>query len=558
MTRTPVGQIAWAPWALGAGLGLPVAAGLAGTLAPALRGHGLTKLLDWPGLGRAVALSLGTGAASTLAAVMVTMLLVGCLHGTRSFDLMRRVLSPLLALPHAAAAIGLAFLIAPSGWIARALSPWATGWTDPPDLLILNDPMGLALTVGLVAKEVPFLLLMALAALPQTAASQRARIAASLGYGRAMGFMLTTMPALYHALRLPIFAVLAYGMTNVEMAMILGPTLPPTLAVQITAWMTDPGLRHLPTAAAGAIVQLALVAAAIGLWLLAERALRPLIPAMAQTGWRGRQIDPALSAMTKTIGLGIALSLGAGLAGLALWSVAGLWPFPGALPETISLQTWAKAAPGLWATSLTTLAIALTASLAALVLTLAALEAEARRGQPLALEPLIYLPLILPQIAFLPGLQILALSAGAKGDGLTVAAAHLVFVLPYVWLSLAPAFRAWDGRIALTAASMGTSPSRIFWRLRLPMLLAPALTALAVGMAVSVGQYLPTLLLGGGRVETLTTEAVALASGGNRRLIGATAILQMALPALGFAVALVLPRLIFANRRALLRGKETA
>ena len=84
------------------------------------------------------------------------------------------------------------------------------------------------------------------------------------------------------------------------------------------------------------------------------------------------------------------------------------------------------------------------------------------------------------------------------------------------------------------------------------MLLAPALTALAVGIAVSVGQYLPSLMLGGGRVETLTTEAVALASGGNRRLIGATALMQMALPALAFALAIAAPRLAFANRRAML------
>ena len=41
----------------------------------------------------------------------------------------------------------------------------------------------------------------------------------------------------------------------------------------------------------------------------------------------------------------------------------------------------------------------------------------------------------------------------------------------------------------------------------------------------------PTLLIGGGRVETLTTEAVALSSGGNRRLIGAYAMLQLLLPA---------------------------
>jgi putative thiamine transport system permease protein len=254
----------------------------------------------------------------------------------------------------------------------------------------------------------------------------------------------------------------------------------------------------------------------------------------------------------------IALGLFAGMAGLALWSFAGLWQFPDALPESLSLKTWTKAAPDLAQQSATTLAIALAASLGALALALAALEAEARHGRPIGATWLIYLPLIMPQVAFLPGLQVMALHLGAKGSAATVAAAHLIFVLPYVWLSLAPAFRGWDGRIGLTAAAMGTTPARIFWRLRLPMLLAPLLTALAVGVAVSVGQYLPTLMLGGGRVETLTTEAVALSSGGDRRLIGATALLQMALPAMGFALALALPRLIFRNRRAMLAERSAA
>lgn len=554
----PARALGLAPLALRLGLGLPIAAGLLGTLWPALGGQGFQALADWAGLPRAVALSLGTGLASTVAALVITLLLIGCLAGTRGFATFRHLLSPLLSLPHAAAALGLAFLIAPSGWIARALSPWATGWADPPDLLIVNDPMGLALTAGLVAKEVPFLLLMAIAALPQTDAPRRAAIAASLGYGRAMGFALTTLPALYARLRLPVFAVLAYGMTNVDMALILGPSLPRPLAVQITLWMAAPGLSHLPTAAAGAVAQLALVGAAIGLWQGIERLAAPLIPALALRGLRGRALDAPLSGLARSLALLIAFGLGTGLAGLALWSFAGLWQFPDALPDSLTLKTWAKAAPDLTATSLTTLGIALAASLAALALTLAVLEAEARSARPLRGEPLIYLPLILPQIAFLPGLQIMALTLGAKGNAATVAAAHLVFVLPYVWLSLAPSYRAWDARIGLTAAAMGVGPARIFWQLRLPILLAPVLTALAVGIAVSVGQYLPSLMLGGGRVETLTTEAVALASGGNRRLIGAVALMQMVLPALGFGLALALPRLVFANRRGMLAERGRA
>jgi putative thiamine transport system permease protein len=74
------------------------------------------------------------------------------------------------------------------------------------------------------------------------------------------------------------------------------------------------------------------------------------------------------------------------------------------------------------------------------------------------------------------------------------------------------------------------------------------LTAFAVGFAVSVGQYLPTLLVGGGRMPTLTTEAVALASGGDRRAIGVWSLAQTAAALVPFALALTLPRLFRPGR----------
>lgn len=534
----------------------PVLAGLLGTLAPAFgwRGEaGFAALAQWNGLRAASLLSVTTGLAATLLSLGITLAVVASLQGTAAFRLLLRLLSPLLSVPHAAVALGLAFLIAPSGWIARMLSPWATGWHDPPDLLTLHDPMGLALIAGLVAKEVPFLLLMVLAALPQTDAPRRLMVTASLGYGTAAGWALAVLPALYRQIRLPVYAVLAYSMTAVEMALILGPTRPATLSVQITLWMTDPSLAHHATAAAAALLQLSLVMAALAGWRLAEVALRAGLARVAAAGWRGLWLDAVLRPVAGGLAGLAVVAVALGLAGLALWSLAGLWQFPDALPQSLSFKTWRRAAPGLWETGTTTLLLAALSVLAALALTLACLEAESRFG----LRPttralwLLYLPLIVPQIAFLPGLQGFALLTGAEGTALAVAAAHLVFVLPYVFLSLAPPFRAWDARIATAGAALGASPSRIFWRLRLPMLLRPVLTAAAVGVAVSVGQYLPTLLIGGGRVASLTTEAVALSSGGNRRVIGAYALVQMALPAIGFALALALPAIVFRHRRAM-------
>ena len=83
------------------------------------------------------------------------------------------------------------------------------------------------------------------------------------------------------------------------------------------------------------------------------------------------------------------------------------------------------------------------------------------------------------------------------------------------------------------------------------MLTRPILTAAAVGIAVSVGQYLPTLLVGGGRVATLTTEAVALASGGDRRAIGVYGVAQTLAVMVPFAAALLIPALLWRNRRGM-------
>ncbi|TCO72347.1 ABC transporter permease [Rhodovulum euryhalinum] len=541
----------------------PVAAGLLGTLAPALGlfpalgGTGpspapFAALAAWPGLPGAVGLSVTTGLAATVLSLVLVTLTVAGWQGTRVMAALERALSPLLSVPHAAAAFGLAFLIAPSGWIARGLSPWATGWERPPDLLIVQDPWGLAMVAGLVAKEVPFLLLMTLAALPQAQPARRLTIARSLGYGRVTGWLKAVFPSVYAQVRLPVYAVLAYSMTVVDVAIILGPATPPPLSVQVVRWMADPDLTLRLPAAAGAVLQLGLVLAALGLWRLGEIGAGRLGRAWAEGGAR-RHGD----GVARALGLGLAaLSAGAviaGLAGLGLWSVAGLWPFPDALPAGMSLTGWARHAPGLAAPALDTVWIAGAATALALALALACLEAEHRFG----LSPgarslwLLYLPLLVPQVAFLPGLQTFALVAGVDAGMGAVILGHLVFVLPYVFLSLAAPWRAWDARHATVAAALGAGPGAVFWRVRLPMLLAPVLTAAAVGFAVSVGQYLPTLLIGGGRVQTLTTEAVALASGGDRRAIGVAALMQTGVVVAGFALALTVPRLAWANRRGM-------
>ncbi|RCK30194.1 ABC transporter permease [Thalassospira xiamenensis] len=540
----------------------PVCAGLIGTMLPAfgylpaLGGDGISidpwrDLLRQPGLAISVRLSLVNGLVATLISFSLVMLFCAAWQGTRIFAVMQRLLSPILSVPHAAAAFGLAFLIAPSGWIVRAVAPFA-GWDRPPDIVTLHDPMGIALIAGLVAKEIPFLLLMTLAALPQADADRTRQVVLTFGYGRVAGWLKAVLPRIYPQIRLPVLAVLAYSTSVVDVAMILGPTTPAPLAVRILGWLSDPDLSHRFLASAGSMLQLILVLMAIVIWRVGEKLAGFWGRFWAEDGMRGRR-DGTLRRFAAGAAILSAGAVFLGLASLLVWSFAGYWSFPEFLPRSFSLRLWMREYDMLGAILWTTLVIAVLSVMVAIALVLGCLENETRRfrkpGQGAML--LIYLPLLMPQISFMFGLQVFFTGIGLERTLISVVIVHLIFVLPYVFLSLADPFRALDPRYGQTALCLGASPARVFWRVRLPLLTRAVLTACAVGLAVSVGQYLPTLLIGAGRFATVTTEAVALASGGDRRMIGIYGLLQMILPFAGFALALLIPAVVFRQRRGM-------
>lgn len=539
----------------------PIAAGLIGTWLPAFgylpalggESFGLepwAALAAYPGLGSSLRLTLVSGLLASLAAFVLAVGFLATCYKTRAFFLLRRLLAPLLAMPHVALAIGLAFLIAPSGWLARLISPGLTGWERPLDLAIVQDPHGLALALGLTLKELPFLLLMMLGAIGQTRADQRLAVARTLGYGPAMAWIKTVLPAIYPQIRLPIYAVIAYSLSVVDMAMILAPATPPPLAVLVFRWFHDPELSLRFLGAAGATLQLLLVAAALGLWHLGERLAIRLGRRWLFAGGRGRSGPLLPGGVAALISLCFGLSI-AGMLGLAVWSFARRWRYPEALPAEWSLDNWLRQADGLaWAGG-TTLVVGLAAAAISLALVLGCLENEKRHG----LHPtgrilwLLYLPLLVPQVAFLFGAQVIAVRLGFDGGWPAVIWSHLLFVLPYVFLALAEPFRALDERYVRSALCLGARPGRVFWTVKLPMLLRPLLFALAVGFAVSVAQYLPTLFAGAGRFVTLTTEAVSLSAGGDRRVIAVYAFLQALLPLVAFSLALLIPAWLFRHRR---------
>ncbi|GGD33645.1 ABC transporter permease [Sinisalibacter lacisalsi] len=545
-----IGPIAAGLWATArAGFGvMPVIGATEASLAP------WSALFALPGLATSLKVTAFTGIVSTLLSLILALALTAALQPRLTGGRAARLLAPFLAIPHAALAIGLAFVLTPSGWIARLLAP-ILGLDRPPDIALVGDPWGIALILGLMLKEVPFLMLVSLAGLTQIPLAQHLAAGRSLGYGRAAVWLKLIVPQLWPLIRLPVMVVLAYALSTVEMGLILGPSNPPVLAVLLTRLFFAPDTALLLPASAGALLQGGLVAAAFALLWLTERAL-----AMAGRFWlcrggRGHGLDPILP-LARGLGM-IAAALGA-LAMLALltWSFAWRWPWPAALPESWSLRAWTGAAPGLARALGLTLALALATTALSLALAVAWLEGEDRARSPRApwAEALIYLPLLVPQIGFLYGLNVLFLRLGLSGGLAAVIWAQALFVFPYVMITLSDPWRALDPRLARAAASLGAGPWRRLFTVKLPVLIAPILTAAAIGVAVSVAQYLPTLFMGAGRIATLTTEAVTLSSGSDRRVTGAYATLQTALPLAAYAAAFLVPALLHRDRRALRGG----
>jgi putative thiamine transport system permease protein len=494
-----------------------------------------------PLLPRALVLSLTTGLVSTLLSLALTLWLVTHLYGTRAWALLTRALGPLLAIPHAAFAIGLALLVMPAGVLARLLAA-PLAWAAPPDWPTLNDPLGIGLVLVLLGKETPFLLwnVVALLARPELALQLRGWLASArtLGYSDAATWWRVLWPLLLPRLAWPLLAVLAYGTTVVDLALIVGPASPPTLAVLAWQGLQDGDVARNAEGAASALWLALALAAVVAIGAVAARGLarawrRPAVNGVRRGAHRANTLARltmhALLAIYATVALLLLLS-----------SFTGVWTFPSLLPQAWTGAGWTQVRETI-DTLVLSAGLGVVAALAALALVLLWFEAT-----PLAWDervmPLVLAPLAIPSLLLMVGLYTIALPLRLDGTLIGLAWVHTLATLPYVFVALAPAWRSFDARFEQTALALGRSRAAFWWRIKAPMLAAPIVAALAVGFAVSVAQYLPTQFIGAGRYASVTTEAVTLASGGQRHTAAAFALLQALLPLLGFAAAAAVAR----------------
>ena len=333
---------------------------------------------------------------------------------------LRWLISPMIAVPPSAVAIGILFLLAPSGWLMRLVSLWLTGFEQPAGFAFAPDQNGASLIFALLSKEIPS---SCWSALPHGNLAARRIIAtgAGLGHGRSAACLLLVLPSL-SAHGLPLAAVMIFSLSVVDMPRILGPSLPAPLAVLAVEAFEDADLAQRFPAAFAACMQIAVTFIALAVWRGGEIMTSRLMRTAQRRGRRLRQISWVLTPLATLAALPVFAGF-AGLIAAAIWSLAGRWFFPDPLPADFTLRFWERAAD-LAPMTANSILIATAASGLAVTLTLMLIAHGGRWRQ------LVYAPLLVPQVSFVLGVQMVLTMLWLDGSWLAM-----------IWIMLCSSFR---------------------------------------------------------------------------------------------------------------------
>ena len=555
---------------------LPLCFTLFFVLASGFDPAGWAALMHHPQLVHGLELSFVSGISATGISLLLALLIAANYFERGQLSKLGSPVGMMLAVPHLAFAIGFGFLIMPSGLLARILAH-IFDWVEPPLWATTHDAYGLALTVALIAKESVFLLFVLVNVLSREDISQsfddQRQSAISLEHSSLSSWLRLFIPQLLPHMLWPLIIVFIYSSTVVDMSLVLGPTQPPVFADVI--WVDINSADPLANArgAAGAVF-ISMIAA--GLLTLCWAIVKLVRPLMLRWITRGSSHNNDYSLpLVGRVGVGVARSSsplneaydltaeeppplipphkGEGnfigrtiwnslknfyifvIATLVVLSFAALWPFPKLVPETLNADAWQNVAAH-FAPLLTSLALALSTSVAALIILILWLENVSQKYDRWIL---VFCLMVLGLPALLIGLgqyqMFLRLSLTGTITGLFLA--HLLPVVAYMFIMLNGPYRYYDTKWNNAATALLAPNSKFLMQIKWPMLKAPLLSSLAVGFAVSFAQFVPSQLVAAGRYSTLPMEAVTLSSGSNRPLTAAFALLLMVPPLLIFVLS---------------------
>ena len=203
---------------------------------------------------------------------------------------------------------------------------------------------------------------------------------------------------------------------------------------------------------------------------------------------------------------------------LMVWSFAFRWNFPNLLPTEWGARAWIYAADdssrvleALW----NSLKIGALVTLMAIIVGMPASRALGQhdfRGKGLV-EWLLLMPIIVPALVATMGIHQIFIRLGLTGTVFGVALVHLIPAIPYFVLVMASVFANYGTALEETARTLGANKFYVFWYVTLPAISTGLLVASMFTFLISWGQYVTTLLIGGGSIVTLPLVLFPFLSG---------------------------------------------
>jgi putative spermidine/putrescine transport system permease protein len=219
-------------------------------------------------------------------------------------------------------------------------------------------------------------------------------------------------------------------------------------------------------------------------------------------GERPRRIRDALGCAV--IGTFIVLPL----VPVAIWSISATWFFPHVIPTRIDTRAWeylfapnSKVLPAFWTSLLIASVVTVIASLIGLSAG-RAMGLHSFRGKRLVYF-LVLAPEIVPPLTVAMGNQVAFIKFGLADTILGVILVQLVPTIPYVTLVMSAVYANYDLNNEAQARVLGASPMRAFIHVTLPAVFPGLVVAALFAFLIAWSEYIMTLLIGGGVVQTL-------------------------------------------------------
>src|SRR5690606_1184874 len=265
--RNPLSGLVWAAMAV---IYLPLLPASGMLLAPAFSPGNWATLFADPQLPQALAATLVSTLIATLGSLFIALTLLALLWPGEGWQRLSTRLPWLLAVPHVAFATSALLLFAEGGQFYRICTVCS------PQL----DRYGIGLGLTLSVKESAFVLWAIYAALPEKRLAQQKIVLHTFGYGRMQALNWLVLPEIAPALGATMLAVLAWSLSVVDVAIILGPGNPPTLAVLAWQWLTQGDVQQQTKGMLLCLLMLVLLAVLSALGFGIWKAWRRTLPAL--------------------------------------------------------------------------------------------------------------------------------------------------------------------------------------------------------------------------------------------------------------------------------------